>query len=57
MLRVKDIQKDLGLGITTTYKLVNTKGFPKITINGRMYIPEEEYRKWIKMHIGKKILV
>lgn len=57
MLRVKDIQNDLGINDKTAYKLVRSKGFPKIIINGRIFIPEDEYKQWIKYHIGKKILL
>lgn len=57
MLRVKDIQNDLGLNNKVAYKLVKSKGFPKIIINGRIFIPEEEYKSWVKYHIGKKIIL
>lgn len=47
-LKVKDIQKILGCGKQTAYDLVRLKGFPKITIGQRYYIPEEEFYKWMK---------
>lgn len=41
----------------TAYNLVKLKGFPKITIGGRYYIPEEEFHEWIKDNTYSKILL
>jgi len=53
---VKDIKDDLGVSLNIAYRIVNTKGFPKIIINGRIYIPKEKYERWIETHTGKNIL-
>lgn len=62
MLRVKDIQNDLGLNNKVAYKLVKSKGFPKIIINmkilfvylhlKRLYVIEvrmlkKDIKKWL----------
>lgn len=55
LLTVKDIQDRLKLGKNNTYKLVNKKGFPKITIGKKILIPEEQFEKYIMNHMRSKI--
>lgn len=55
LLTVQDIQERLKLGKNNTYKLVNQKGFPKITIGRKILIPEEQFEKYIMAHIRTKI--
>lgn len=54
MLSVKDIQKIMGINKNLAYKLVGQNDFPKITINGRYYIPVESFRAWCKTYTGKE---
>jgi excisionase family DNA binding protein len=55
LLTVKDVQDRLKLGKNNTYKLVNKKGFPKITIGKKILIPEEQFEKYIMNHMRSKI--
>lgn len=57
ILKVKDIQDNLGISKTRAYELIRMKGFPKIQIGHRYYIPEEAYDIWIKQHTKSKILL
>ena len=54
ILTVKDIKLSLGCGINRAYDIVNQKDFPKIKIGQRIYIPKEEYEKWLKMYLRKE---
>lgn len=54
ILKVKDISKRLGCGINRAYDIVNQKDFPKIKIGNRIYIPEDEFEKWLKSYIRKE---
>ncbi len=56
ILRPKDIQKHLGISKTRTYELIKMRGFPKIQIGHRYYIPENAYKKWIENNTKSKIL-
>lgn len=55
LLTVKDVQDRLKLGKNNTYKLVNKKGFPKITIGKKILIPEEQFEKYIMNHVRSTI--
>ena len=57
LLKVKDIQEKIGCSKQTAYDLVRLKGFPKLTIGRRYYIPEEEFNQWIKNNLTAKILL
>lgn len=57
MLKVKDIQKNLGVSKDKAYTIIRTKGFPKIKIGRRYYIPEKEYEKWLKEHLRRKVIL
>lgn len=54
MLSVKDIQEIMGINKNLAYKLVGQNDFPKITINGRFYIPADSFKSWCKTYIGKE---
>lgn len=53
MMSVKDVQAIMGMNKNLAYKLVSQPDFPKITINGRYYIPEDEFISWCKRYTGK----
>ena len=57
ILTMKDIQAHLGISKTRAYQLVHMKGFPKIQIGHRFYIPESAYNEWIKKQTKEKILL
>lgn len=57
ILKVKDIQENLGISKSRAYELINMRGFPKIQIGRRYYIPEREYKEWISDHLQRKVLL
>lgn len=57
ILKVTDIQKHLGIGKTKAYELVKLKGFPKIKIGHRYYIPEDAYEKWLHDNLKRTIIL
>lgn len=57
ILKVSDIQNHLGISKNRAYELIKTKGFPKIQIGHRYYIPQDAYEEWIENHLKKKILL
>ena len=44
---VVDVQKLLGIGRNTAYKLVNSKGFPSLYVGNRIIIPVDLFQKWV----------
>lgn len=54
MLSVSDVQKIMGMNKNLAYRLVRQNDFPKITINGRYYIPVDSFRSWCKTYTGKE---
>ena len=44
---VVDVQKILGIGRNTAYKLVSSKGFPSLYVGNRIIIPADRFQKWI----------
>ena len=57
MISVKEIKSHLGLSQERVYQLIKTKGFPKITIGHRYYIPKEKYLQWLEDNIKNKIIL
>ena len=57
MLTVKDIIKHLHISEKKAYKLIQYKGFPKITIGHRYFIPKNQYLKWIDENTKGKIIL
>lgn len=45
---VKDIQRLMGIGRNSAYKLVNKKGFPSIYVGNRIIIPADLFQSWVK---------
>ena len=44
---VIDVQKILGIGRNTAYKLVSSKGFPSLYVGNRIIIPADRFQKWV----------
>lgn len=44
---VVDVQKILGIGRNTAYKLVNSKDFPSLSVGNRIIIPVDRFQTWI----------
>ena len=57
MISVKEIKEHLGISQERVYQLIKTKGFPKIIIGHRYYIPKEQYIKWINDNLRNKIIL
>lgn len=57
ILKVKDIQDNLGISKTRAYQLIKLKSFPKIQIGHRYYIPEQAYNEWLDKNVKGKIIL
>lgn len=55
MFTLKDIQDMFQISHNTAYRLVNSRNFPKITINRRHYIPHSQLRRWIDQNTFKSL--
>lgn len=54
---MKDLKTVMPLGQNQIYKLVHTKGFPKIMIGRRILIPKTQFNEWVNKNIGSKIAI
>lgn len=54
LLTANDICKYLSIGISTAYKLLNTKGFPTVQIGSRKYANKELLDKWLVEQAEKR---
>lgn len=57
ILTVKDVKDILGCGINRAYDIVNQRDFPKVKIGKRMYIPEDEFERWLLTYLRKNYRV
>lgn len=57
MLTVKDIVNHLHISEKKAYKLIQHKGFPKITIGHRYFIPKGQYLKWVDENVKHTIML
>lgn len=48
LLTANDICEYLSIGISTAYKLLNSKGFPTVQIGSRKYANKELLDKWLE---------
>ena len=53
---VEDIQRLLGIGRNSAYKLVGEKTFPSIYVGNRIIIPTDLFQNWIaeQARVGEK---
>lgn len=51
---VEDIQRLLGIGRNTAYKLVSEKDFPAIYVGNRIVIPADLFQAWIGKHAAHR---
>ncbi|MDD4370973.1 MAG: helix-turn-helix domain-containing protein [Anaerostipes sp.] len=56
-LKPSEISKILGYGMTKTYALIHTNGFPKIKIGRGYLIPRSEFDKWIKLNLRGSVVL
>ena len=48
MLKTQDLKEMLGIGNTTVYRLMHSKGFPSIKIGRRYFVLKEDFLKWAR---------
>jgi predicted DNA-binding transcriptional regulator AlpA len=48
LLNVTDLCSYMSIGVSTAYKLLNTKGFPTVKINSRKYANKELLDIWLR---------
>jgi len=48
MLKVKDLQRVLGISRNHAYEMVNSYNFPLVRLGRSIRIPREELRIWIE---------
>ncbi len=53
LLSAADLCSYLSVGVSTAYKLLNTKGFPTVKINSRKYANKELLDKWLLERVEK----
>ncbi len=57
MLTAKDIQRIFHMGKNTAYALMNSKGFPTLRINERLFVSPDALQKWINDNTGQQFLL
>lgn len=56
-LRVSDVQRIIGCGRDTAYKIMRSEGFPSITIGRQRYVSPEAFERWAHAYEGKTYIV
>jgi len=54
-LTVKDIQQVFRCGRDKAYRIVNTEGFPKMTLYGTILVHPDALNKWMSRHHNSEI--
>ena len=54
---VSDIQRIFKIGRNKAYQLMSSSGFPSITINNRIYVTQENLKKWLDTYTGRKYIL
>lgn len=49
---VAGLQKLLGIGRNSAYKLIGTKDFPCITVGNKIIIPADRFDQWVSEQIA-----
>ncbi len=57
LLTPKDIQCIFSIGKNQAYALMHSAGFPSITINNRIYVTQENLKKWLDTYTGRKYIL
>jgi len=50
---VEDIQRILGIGRNSAYRLVNEKDFPSVYVGNRIVIPTDLFQKWVNQQAAR----
>lgn len=48
MLTAVDVSKVFGIGLTNTYNLLRSEGFPTLRVCKRMVVPKHKLIQWIE---------
>ena len=51
---VEDIQRILGIGRNSAYRLVNEKDFPSVYVGNRIVIPADLFQKWVNQQAARR---
>jgi len=51
---VDDIQRLLGIGRNSAYKLMRNKDFPTVYVGSRIIIPADLFQNWINSQASKR---
>lgn len=57
LLTPKEVSERIGICMTNTYKLIKLKGFPKIRIGKRIFIPEDALEKYLEENKNAQIFI
>lgn len=52
-LTPKDVKEILHIGKNQTYRLMSSKGFPSLRLNGKILVSETSFNTWIQKYTGK----
>ena len=55
VMTVQEAADMMGLGINKMYELVNTKGFPVVTVGRKKLIIRSKFEEWLENNIGQVI--
>jgi len=55
ILNTKGVAQLLGIGMNSTYKLMNHEGFPKITIGKKYVVIRSSLLDWLQKNQGRVI--
>ena len=53
MLSAADVSKIFGIGLTNTYELMRSKGFPTLRLCKRMVVPKYKLIEWIEANTAE----
>ena len=56
-LTVEDVAKILKIGKNQTYALFKQEGFPAVKVGRAYRVNEEDFKKFMKDNIGRKVAV
>lgn len=57
LLTPKDIQSIFKVGKNQAYCLMHSAGFPSIEIGSRIYVEQDQLKKWLDTYAGRKYIL
>jgi hypothetical protein len=55
LFTLKDLQEIFHCGKSYAYELINLKGFPRIKIGRKIFVPKDRLMKWLKENMNSEI--